>query len=183
MKTTEPTGVIYSGSLDAVDSLIKTERVSHLVSLLAPDSMIETPQGILPQHHLQLGMTDTGGLESLKDGPSEAHVAKLLSFVESWNQKAPLLIHCLAGVSRSTAAVFITLCTLNEKTEEKTIARLLRQRAPHAYPNKWLVGLGDKALKREGRMAQAIEAMPPPKISSWRASEASYPAAITRPKD
>lgn len=68
------------------------------------------------------------------------------------------LIHCRAGISRSTAAAFVTACALNPLADEEAIAVALRRVAPFARPNELLVRLGDSALAREGRMSAAIAA-------------------------
>ena len=70
----------------------------------------------------------------------------LVKFARDWDRKAPLLIHCWAGISRSTAAAFITLCALNPDIEELELARALRRASPTAYPNRLLVALADEAL-------------------------------------
>ena len=54
--------------------------------------------------------------------PCEEHVADLVQFALDWDRKAPLLIHCWAGISRSTAAAFITLCALNPQADEFGLA-------------------------------------------------------------
>ena len=43
----------------------------------------------------------------------EEHVEKLVDFVSGWDRAAPMVIHCFAGISRSTAGAFITACALN----------------------------------------------------------------------
>ena len=89
--------------------------------------------------------------------PCESHVDELIQFALDWDKKAPLLIHCWAGISRSTAAAFISLCALNPDTDEHALARALRRASPTAYPNRRLVTLADSVLSRQGRMSQAVE--------------------------
>lgn len=151
--------VIYVCPLATVPDAIRKVRPSHLVSLLDPESMIETPEGVARERHLRLGINDIA--EPYEDlvVPEARHVAELLSFVRGWEQNAPMLIHCWAGISRSTAAAFIALCALNENYPEDELARLLRQRGAHAYPNKLLVRLADDLLGRKGRMQAAVEAL------------------------
>ncbi len=68
--------------------------------------------------------------------PSAEHVGELIDFVQSWDRQAPLLIHCFAGLSRSTAAAFIAMCALNPRTPEEAIARALRRSSDTAVPNR-----------------------------------------------
>jgi predicted protein tyrosine phosphatase len=84
---------------------------------------------------------------------------KLIEFAQLWNGAGPMVIHCWAGISRSTAAAFITLCTLNPGASELAIARRLRNASPTACPNGLLVRLGDAALGRSGRMVAAVGAI------------------------
>jgi predicted protein tyrosine phosphatase len=89
--------------------------------------------------------------------PCKEHVSDLVQFALEWDRKAPLLIHCWAGISRSTAAAFISLCALNPKADEHELARALRRASTTAYPNRRLVALADAALSRQGRMVAAVE--------------------------
>ncbi len=87
---------------------------------------------------------------------TRAHVDSLLRFVLDWDRGAPLLIHCYAGVSRSTAAAFAALCALDPATPETTHAATLRAASPTATPNALIVALADDVLGRAGRMNAAI---------------------------
>ena len=75
------------------------------------------------------------------------------------------LIHCFAGLSRSTAAAFIALCAVNPDAPEDATARALRRSSDTAVPNKLFVALADKELGREGRMSAALTSMGPNKIA------------------
>ena len=73
--------------------------------------------------HLKLVMHD---IESEREGhtlPSEAHVAELLDFVGKWDRTAPMIIHCYAGISRSTAAAFIDSVCAQSRDARGAIAR------------------------------------------------------------
>ena len=70
-----------------------------------------------------------------------------------------MVIHCFAGVSRSTAAAYIAACALSPKRDEFAVARSLRAASPTATPNARLVALADSALQRGGRMNGAIAAI------------------------
>jgi predicted protein tyrosine phosphatase len=93
--------------------------------------------------------------------PTEAHVEKLIEFVTAWDRSAPIVVHCYAGISRSTAGAFITACALNPKRDEAGIARAIRAFSPTAQPNIRLVALADELLGRNGRMTDAIRAIGP----------------------
>ncbi len=148
---------IYVAPLSGVATTVADARVSHVITLINSDMMVDTPCGIEPVRHLKLSMNDIAEPRPGLVVPCEDHVAELIQFALDWDQQAPLLIHCWAGISRSTAAAFIVLCALNPQVSESEVARTLRHASPTAYPNRRLVSLADKLLGRDGRMMAAIE--------------------------
>ena len=86
-------------------------------------------------------------------------MTKLIAFVQRWNRARPIVIHCYAGISRSTAGAFIGACALNPQRDEAAIAWSLRRASPRAMPNRRLVSLADRVLGRNGRMVAAVEAI------------------------
>ena len=82
-----------------------------------------------------------------------------LEFAAAGDRQGPMVIHCWAGISRSTAAAVVMLCAVNPNAPERLIARLLREASPTAFPNRLMIRLGDTALGRAGRMLAAVEAI------------------------
>lgn len=149
--------LIYVCSLNAVDTTLTTSRATHLISLINSDLMIDTPHVIEKENHLQLSMNDIVEPTDNRIIPDRQHIQKLLAFTRNWNRRAPLLIHCLAGISRSTAATYITLCALNPETSERHIAQELRSASPTAQPNHLMISIADVIMERDGRMISAID--------------------------
>lgn len=147
--------------LSALPEVMRTYQPSHLVTLLSPEYMIETPAGFPEGKHLRLAVNDICDPTLGPCPPGEDHIAALVEFARSWDAKRPMVVHCWAGVSRSMAASYAILCERAWKGAEYRIAREIRKRAPHAYPNRLLVRLADELLEREGRMIQAVEEMGP----------------------
>ena len=134
-----------------------TERTFVLVASLKSAS----PQAaqISPKRHLRLAMHDIVERRMDQVLPASEHVLELLDFVQSWDRREPMLIHCYAGISRSTAAAFIALCALNPQTPEELIASDLRSSSETVRPNRLFVALADKVLRRDGRMIAAVNNM------------------------
>jgi predicted protein tyrosine phosphatase len=130
-----------------------------MITLLSPEHMIDTPQGIDPSRHLRLGVNDVAVAALSEMPPGENHVAELIAFGRGWDAKAPILVHCWAGVSRSMASAFTLLCDRLGPGAEHEIAQAMRARAPHAFPNPLIVRHADKALGREGRMIAAAQSI------------------------
>jgi predicted protein tyrosine phosphatase len=150
---------VYVCPLSRIAETVAAADASHLVSLINDDTPVMRPRTIPEENHLFLGVNDI--VEPL-DGmvlPSEEHVGRLLDFVAGWRAERPMVVHCYAGISRSTAAAFITLCALRPEREEADIARRLRRASPFAYPNPRLVAIGDRLLGRRGRMVSAVAAI------------------------
>ena len=144
--------------LSALPSAIESHAPSHIVTLLSSGYMIDTPQGFPADRHLRLSVHDIAD-EGMPESPGHAHVAELIEFGRGWDASAPMLVHCWAGISRSTAAAFTLLCDRAGPGAEQDIAEMLRERAPHAQPNRLIVRLADQALGRNGAMVRAIESI------------------------
>ncbi|MGH6835144.1 MAG: tyrosine phosphatase family protein [Methylocella sp.] len=143
-----------------LSKLPETVRVSGaqcLVTLIDEGTSVMRPVGIAAEKHLVVVLSDIAVEVEGHTLPSETHVEKLLDFVRRWDQTAPLLIHCFAGVSRSTAAAFIAACALRPHRNESEIAQAVRANSPTATPNPRLVAIADSILGRNGRMVAAIE--------------------------
>jgi predicted protein tyrosine phosphatase len=152
-------GRIHVCPLSAVPGVVASYEASHLVTCLHESVLVETPLPVKPVNHMRLRIHDISEPVDGWVAPSAEHVAELLDFVSGWDGAGPMVIHCWAGISRSTAAAFIALCALNPEAPEERIARMLRDASATAYPNRLMVRLGDVALGRAGRMRDAVEAI------------------------
>ena len=111
------------------------------------------------ESRLILGLEDIAEASEGQTLPADEHVARLLAFAQSWDRKAPRVVHCFAGISRSTAAAFTAACALNPARDEAEIARAIRDASATAMPNTRIVAIADRMLKRDGRMVRAVEAL------------------------
>lgn len=148
-------------SLRQMPEQVDARRVSHLVSLINAHMMPPTPPGIEESRHLRLAINEIAETEASLRHPVAAHLEQFLSFIAGWDRTAPLLLHCSAGLSRSTAAAYIALCALDPDTPETLFAHRLRQASETASPNRIMVAVADQLLKRGGRMAAAIDLIGP----------------------
>ncbi|HEY4124550.1 MAG TPA: protein-tyrosine phosphatase family protein, partial [Rhizomicrobium sp.] len=139
---------IIIAPLSGLEETIRDHNPSHVVTLLSPEHMIDTPQGFHPERHLKIGMNDIADPALGTSPPHDDHIQSLLEFGRLWEASQPLVVHCWAGISRSTAAAFILMCDRLDHVSEIDIAEALRKRAPHANPNRLMVKLADEALGR-----------------------------------
>ena len=153
--------MLHVCSLAALPDTVKATGASHVLTVMANVDQVQRPVSVLPANHLKVAMDD---ITEQVDGfvaPSEQHIEKVLAFVRGWDRNAPLVVHCYAGISRSTASAFAAACMLNPRKDEISIARQIRAASPIASPNRLIVSLADKALGREGRMLRALDEMGP----------------------
>lgn len=146
-------------SLSRLEETVERTGARHIVTLLSDASGVIRPAGISEENHLRLLASDI--TEPLEGHilPGAAHVEKLIRFVKEWDQQAPLVIHCWAGISRSTAAAYISASVLNPSLDEDELATRLRMAAPSATPNPRIIALADSLLNRDGRMIKSIAAI------------------------
>lgn len=153
--------MIHVCPLARLHETVETTGAQHVVSLLAREDNLTRPAAIAPENHLWLQLHD---ISTPLDGhviPQAEHVEQLIAFVQRWPRETPLVVHCYAGVSRSTAAAFVSVCALNPAGDEQAIAAALRRASPTATPNIRIIALADRLLARNGRMVSAIEAIGP----------------------
>jgi len=153
--------MIHVCSLAALSDTVKATGASHILTVMANVNQVQRPLSVLEVNHLRVSMDDI--IEHM-DGylaPNDTHITQVLDFVRGWDRNAPLVVHCYAGISRSTASAFAAACMLNPHRDEGVIARKMREASPIAAPNRLIVTLADKALGREGRMVRALDEMGP----------------------
>lgn len=148
---------IWISSLRDVHDAHAKASPAQVVSLLSPGSDFPDFKGYDADRHMRVAMHDI--LEDVdgRDAPGERHVSEIIGFLKKWSPEKPLLIHCWAGMSRSTATALIAACLHNPDTDEEEIGRALGAASKTAYPNTRLVGLADEMLGRDGRLVRAAE--------------------------
>ena len=151
--------MIHVCSLARLHETVQQSGALHIVTLLKHTDRVERPTHISQSNHLILGLDD---ITAPMDGyimPCEEHIDKLNDFVRDWELARPLVVHCYAGISRSTAAAYVAACAINGHRSELAIAHELRRASATATPNARIVALGDRMLGRDGRMVAAIESI------------------------
>lgn len=151
--------MIHVCPLSRIEEVVTLSGARRMVTLLTAGTAVARPAVLREEDHLILTMHDI--TEDLPDmtPPGETHVAALLDFAARWDRKAPMLIHCFAGISRSTAAAFTVAAALAPKRDEAELAAALRRASPTATPNIRIVSIADRLLGRQGRMTAAIQAI------------------------
>ncbi len=131
--------MLHVCSLAALPDTVKATGASHVLTVMAQVDQVQRPASVLEANHLRVQMDD---ITEYMDGfmaPSDAHIEKVLAFVRGWDRRAPMVVHCYAGISRSTASAFAAACMLNPPRDEVEIAKQIR--SPTGIPSpKPLIG-------------------------------------------
>lgn len=147
---------IHICSLSRLHETVTAARASHVVTLINEGTPVTRPPSIPAERHLFLGFNDIVSAMDGMTAPCSDHIHRLIGFLDSWDRTDPMVVHCFAGISRSTAAAFISVCALAPERDERVIAQALRAAAPTATPNPLMIQLADDILDRRGRMVEAI---------------------------
>lgn len=148
--------MIYVCPLSQVGVVAERVGARRMVTLLNAGTPVERPVSIAEHDHLYIAVNDIAEAQDGLTLPGAAHVRTLLDFARGWDRSAPLLIHCFAGVSRSTASAYIVAAALTPERDETELAQTLRRLSPSATPNPRLIAVADVILGRQGRMVEAI---------------------------
>lgn len=147
---------ILVSPLSQLPELVVRRRPGRVISLLDPGDTFPELGPQYANRHLRLAFHDANSPAPDITLPSAQHIAELVEFLDGWDRTECLLIHCRAGISRSTASAFVAACHRNPEVSEAHIASELRRVAPLARPNATVVKLADAAMGRSGRMSAAI---------------------------
>lgn len=132
--------------------------VTHVVSILDPEHPDPEDFGTYGPHSRELWRFDdvVQDLEGFVV-PGEREVEAVLTFGRRLKEEKVdhLLIHCHAGVSRSTATAIILMVQDNPGREAEAFAELTRIRS-RSWPNSRMLGLADDMLGRGGALTAAL---------------------------
>jgi predicted protein tyrosine phosphatase len=150
--------MIHVSSLSALDRVTANLRSFDLLTLLSPDYPQIDGREFACERHLRLAFHDIVEPVAGLTAPDRDMMRAVLDFGRNSGRQRALLIHCWAGISRSSAAAYAIACDRNSGFE-RDIATELRRRSPSATPNRLMVRLADDLLERDGRMIAAIAAI------------------------
>lgn len=143
---------------NAVRGLVEAGEADNVLSLLGPETAHHAFER-LGERHLKLTFHDIWEPREGFEHPRPEHMERIVDFVSRWDRNAPLLIHCWAGISRSTAAAFTSMCLLHPDADELELAQELRRISPSATPNRLMLSYADDILGRRGRLVAAGDAI------------------------
>ena len=139
-----------------------TTGVTHVLSLLDPDC--DDPPALTafaPHQRIALRFHDVIEPKPDRIPPSLRDVERLLALGRQLIDapQGHLLIHCHAGVSRSTAAAALILAQAWPDRPARVAFDAVTNIRPRAWPNMRILELGDGLLGRNGEIVAAVAAV------------------------
>ena len=147
--------------LQELDSF-RDAAVTHVLSILDP-TYPEPPDFAAYGPHKRLTLRFDDIIEPMPGmlPPERRHIEALLEFgtglaAAEGDPLAHLLVHCHAGISRSTASMTILLAEARPETEEDALFAHIREIRAQAWPNSRMIALADELLGRDGKLVAAL---------------------------
>lgn len=144
------------------------DGITDILTCVSPERPVIKPNWPTLRNHLIVRCDDVEEPLPHHTHPTEDHVRQMIAFGQGALQRCQrgnvvrVLVHCAAGISRSTAATLLILAMKYGKGAEATALRHLTRIRPQCRPNAAIVEHGDRLLHREGRLAR--------EVATWKAS-------------
>ena len=131
--------------------------ITHVLSLLdIGDRPFLHPHRTIRQNCLLLNFEDEIHADH-PGAPTKAEVEKILAFGKALPADARLLVHCFAGVSRSTAAALAIMVQHHGLDKIDDCINMLVEQRPQACPNPVITRYADDLLEANGKLFEAGE--------------------------
>jgi predicted protein tyrosine phosphatase len=161
-----PTALPFKITVCGIDELPDHSAVgvTHVLSILDPEWPVPDAFGSFGEHErLELRFHDVIEETPGVLAPQPEHVAGLLAFgrtlLEEPEPGAHLLVHCHAGISRSTASMILIVAQAQPGVPAAEIAQEIFRMRPKAWPNLRIIEMGDAMLERRGEIVEAVTAI------------------------
>ncbi len=142
-------------NLEDADELCNT-WATKCVSLLGPEykDLYKTTPTRLVVYFDDVDFYPKPGSRWIAPHPNQ--IKEVLEFCKSLDDSDKLLVHCKAGISRSTAMLIGILC-LHKVTPAKALTAV-RQVRPELWPNKLMIQFCDDILNLNSALIKAVAA-------------------------
>ena len=135
-------------------------RASHVLSILDPGHPVPEAFGAFGEHEkLELRFHDIIEPRPGRLAPEPKDIEAVLAFGRDMDRATHLLVHCFAGVSRSTASMALILAQAMPDMAEDAVLELVHGIREKAWPNLLMMEFGDAILGRKGRLVDATHAL------------------------
>jgi predicted protein tyrosine phosphatase len=150
-------------SICGVVDFQKIERTpfTHIISIWHPNPSLVSFQKQMhigfPNADIHFATFDDTEITQTGQPPAQADVISCLEYARDIPENAHLLIHCMAGISRSTATAMAVISDFYGPGSERDAALSVQELRPIANPNRLILQLADEILKRGGALTKAAD--------------------------
>lgn len=147
-------------SIEKVPAMILFRGATHVLSLLrGPErNELKMPRAFNKENWLFLDMDDVVNADA-ECAPTKEQVAQILAWGRALPSDAKVVVHCYAGVSRSTAAALsIKVQQLGVDRIDEAVKWLVQVR-PVCCPNPVITRFADELLGANGKLHEVAEAV------------------------
>jgi predicted protein tyrosine phosphatase len=135
----------------------KGKRWTHVISIWDKDFLFdhacrERVEAVAPRAKLLFSFFADTIVPNHPNAPRHEDVKRILDFSQKIPAKAKVLVHCHAGISRSTAIAFAILCQHFPPGMEMENLLHIQSLRDLVFPNQLIIQYADKILKRNGAM-------------------------------
>ena len=135
---------------------------THVLSILDPAYPVPEAFGQYGEHQrLELRFDDVVDDRPGVEPPHRQHVQHILAFGRTLADEPnpSLLVHCHAGISRSTAAMALILAQAMPEIPAHDVIAMVHDIREKAWPNLRIIEFGDELLGRGGSLVAAATAL------------------------
>jgi predicted protein tyrosine phosphatase len=156
-----------------IDELTEAPIASaaRVVSILSPKAPVPPELVRLGDNLLVLRFDDVIDGTADYQLVTQDDIARLLAFDRDHKYDEALVIHCTAGISRSTAAMAILLAQ-RRPGDEAEIFSEVRELRPKAWQNSRMIAFGDMLLGLNGKLVAALR-------EHYRIQALRFPEVVT----
>ena len=132
---------------------------THFISLIDPEWPAPDRLGWPRERWLLQRYHDEIEPHPGRTPPRAEDIDAILAFgrrAQAEEETPRLFIHCLSGVSRSTACALMLWAQADPAARETDLLRELHQARPDAWPNSLMVAFADEQLGRRGALTSAL---------------------------
>lgn len=147
---------IYISDYQTVEKLVHKTQAKYVLSV---GNQPECTDGLLDDLeylHLQFADIDKPVPQNFKHAATKEQIQQIIDFAHRWNGDGPLIINCRQGHRRSPAAALIVMAAVSEHKNYEELLGLIREHAPHAEPNAWMIRIADYLLGAEDEMNRLL---------------------------
>ena len=133
------------------------KRWTHVISIWDKDCLLdpvcrERVKAVAPHAKLLYCFFADTTVPNHPHAPLPKDVKSILDFTKRLPAKAKILVHCYAGVSRSTAVAYAILCQHYPPGMEMENLLHVQSLRNLVFPNRLIIQYADKILNRGGAM-------------------------------